>query len=360
LTVSIEDLLKQRIHECGPLTAAAFMELALYHPQAGYYSRVPSGDPPDNPDLVPVLGELLAVQLAEMAHHLGAGRSPFTLIDAGAGDGRLSHAILRGLRKADPHVCTHTHLHLIERSAAARDAQPAVLAAWTDQALGSSEMPDEFEGVIVARELLGAMPAHRVVMREDGLRELLVDVENGRLAEREDAPTTPALAAHLETAGVTLPPGGRADVSLDATAWMRDAAKRLVRGFLIVIDRGDDKGRRHTAADKPDAPREGLARVVASEAPTWLDRPGEQALTTPVDFTAIRRAAEDEGCVTLGLMDQTAFLMAVAGPRIESFDPGQRQAFTTLANPGGLGGATRVLVLGKNVGTPVLCGCGGR
>ena len=95
---------------------------------------------------------------------LGPVGSPFTLVEAGAGDGRLSHAMLRGLNKVAPRVCAHTHLHLVERSAAARAAQPAMLAAWSHQAIGSDQLPDEFEGVVVANELLDAMPVHQLVM----------------------------------------------------------------------------------------------------------------------------------------------------------------------------------------------------
>src|SRR4051794_4335700 len=166
------------------------MDLALYHPEFGYYARSPrrsgaSDDSITSADLGPVFGELLAVQLAEMASLLGPAHTPFTLVDAGAGDGRLSHAMLRGLKKVAPPVCSHTHLHLVERSAAAREAQRAVLTAWTGQAIASDHLPDEFEGVIVANELFDAMPVHQVVMRGTGLSEVYVDVDGERLVARE-------------------------------------------------------------------------------------------------------------------------------------------------------------------------------
>ena len=87
--------------------------------------------------------------------------------------------------------------------------------------------------------------------------------------------------------------------------------------------------------------------------------PGEQDITAHVDFTSVRAAAEAEGCTTLGLMDQTYFLMALAGPRVESFDDAERLAFKSLMLPGGLGSTKKVLVLGKGVGAPALRGCSG-
>ncbi len=364
--MSLDDLLKQRIRERGPLTVAAFMDLALYHPEFGYYTRVArrsgaDGDFITSVDLGPLFGELLATQLAEMAGLLGCPATPFTLVEAGAGDGRLSHAVLRGLRKVAPRICGHMHLHLIERSPAARAAQAAVLAAWTEQAMGGTEMPDEFEGVIVANELLDAFPAHQVVMGPDGLRETLVDLADDRLVSREGPLSTPRLAEHLASAGASLTPGARAEVSLAAVDWVRDAASRLRRGFLVLIDYGHEARtlygpgaesgtlttyRRHQQSDAgaPDA---------------WLARPGEQDITAHVDFTSVRAAAEAAGCTTLGLMDQTYFLMALAGPRLESFDEGERQAFRTLVMPGGLGSTMKVLVLAKGLGSPDIRGCSG-
>ena len=128
-----------------------------------------------------------------MASLLGPAGSPFTLVEVGAGDGRLAHAMLRGLKKVAPHVCSHTHLHLVERSAAARAAQHAVLAAWTEQAIGSTELPDEFDGVIVANELLDAMPVHQMTMRDGSLRETYVDLDDDRLVAREGPLSTPDL-----------------------------------------------------------------------------------------------------------------------------------------------------------------------
>ncbi len=135
------DLIRTSIHERGPMTVAAFMDLALYHPEFGYYARASrrsgrAGDFVTSVDLGPLFGELLALQIAEMSQLLGPAASPLTLVEAGAGDGRLSHAILRGLKKVAPSVCAHTHLHLVERSAFARAAQHKVLTAWSEQAHG--------------------------------------------------------------------------------------------------------------------------------------------------------------------------------------------------------------------------------
>ncbi|HUR32448.1 MAG TPA: SAM-dependent methyltransferase [Vicinamibacterales bacterium] len=359
------DLIRARIHEHGPMTVAAFMDLALYHPELGYYARAPrsvaAGDFVTSVDLGPLFGELVATQLAEMAALLGPAGAPFTLVEAGAGDGRLSHAMLRGLKKVAPHVCAHTHLHLVERSAAARAAQHHVLAAWTEQAMGSEQLPGEFEGVIVANELLDALPVHRAVMREDGLREVYVDLEGDCLVEREGAPSTAALAAQLSSTGVALDLGAHAEVSTAAAAWVRDAAARLRRGFMILIDYGHEARALYGGARPMGTLTTGRNRQHADgdAVASWLDRPGEQDITAPVDFTTVRLAAAAAGCTVLGLMDQSCFLTALAEPKVQSFDDAERRSFATLVAPGGLGSTRKVFVLAKGMGSPVLRGCSG-
>ncbi|HEY6895355.1 MAG TPA: hypothetical protein VI258_14365, partial [Rhodanobacteraceae bacterium] len=88
------------IRERGPMTVAAFMDLALYHPEFGYYARAAqrsgrAGDFFTSVDVGPVFGEFLARQIAEMATIVAGGQSPVDLVEAAAGDGRLSADIVR-------------------------------------------------------------------------------------------------------------------------------------------------------------------------------------------------------------------------------------------------------------------------
>jgi len=359
------DLIRTSIRERGPLTVAAFMDLALYHPEFGYYARASrrsgsTGDFVTSVDLGPLFGELLALQIAEMAQLLGAAGSPVTLVEAGAGDGRLSHAILRGLKKVAPRVCAHTHLHLVERSAFARAAQHKVLTAWSEQAMSSDTLPDEFDGIIVANELLDSMPVHQVRASGAGLREVHVALDGDQIVTRNLEPSTPRLAVQLDAAGIVLTPDARAELSLAAVDWVRDAARRLQRGFMILIDYG------HEAAQLYAEPRTAGTLTTYRQhqqsdagSSAWLDTPGEQDITAHVDFTSIRAAAQSQGCEALALIDQTYFLMALAGARLESFDDRERQAFKTLVMPGGLGSTMKVLVLSKGLGRPSLSGCSG-
>ena len=224
-------MIAELIRERGPVTVAAFMELALYDPRVGYYARAAqrsgrAGDFFTSVDVGPLFGELLEVQIAQMFDILRGGHmspprpthvvgpdprvAPFDLVEAGASDGRLAADIARAAKRRDPAMYEALRLHLVEASAEARAAQTATLADVADRLAASSpELPESFEGVLIANELLDALPVHQVVMREDGLREVYVDRGEGGSARPalhtlEDEPSTPALQQYLDALGVRL------------------------------------------------------------------------------------------------------------------------------------------------------------
>jgi SAM-dependent MidA family methyltransferase len=368
--LTIEDLIRER----GPLTVAAFMELALYS-ENGYYARAVqrsgrAGDFFTSVDVGPVFGELLAGQIAEMADRL---LGPFDLVEAGAGNGRLSADILRALRRDVPSAYERLRLHLVESSPAARSVQRATLDEVADRLASSgTELPRSYEGIVIANELLDAMPVHQVVMRQGGLREVYVDAAGERLRAVEGPPSTPALAEYLARAGASLEPGWRAEVGLAAIDWVREATRRLRRGFIILIDYGHEARElysvTHARGTLTTFARHTMSGSEAAGTPAWLAHAGDQDITAHVDFTSVRSAAEAEGMHTLGFLDQTYFLLALSGlanavNTVNLENPEslvtlrKRLALKTLLLPGGLGSTHKVLLLGKGVGTPTLRGC---
>ena len=174
----------QIVRERGPLTVAAFMDLALYHPELGYYARAAqrsgrAGDFFTSVDVGPLFGELLEVQIAEMARllavepHWPTRSTSSKPAPATAGSPPTSCG---AAERRHPDAYAGIRLHLVEASAAARAAQRPSSATAADRLVASSDqLPAAFEGVLVANELLDAMPVHQVVMRAEGLREVYVD-----------------------------------------------------------------------------------------------------------------------------------------------------------------------------------------
>jgi len=365
-------VLSDVIRERGPMTVAAFMDLALYDPSFGYYARSTrrsgaAGDFFTSVDVGAVFGELLERQIAEMAGLLSKdAKEPIDLVEAGAGNGRLSADILRSARIHDRGVYDRYRLHLVEASPAARDEQRATLGETSERLVSSStQLPEHINGIVFANELLDAMPTHQVVMREDGLREVYV---SPALSLHERPPSTPALAEYLHRLGVRLEAGWRVEINLRAIEWIRELARRLDRGFVILIDYGHE-ARELYSVGHSNGTLTTFARHIASGpesapgTPSWLSNPGEQDITAHVDFTSVRAAAEEEGLLTLGFLDQTYFLLALSqnpenpenAANLENLK--KRLALKTLIMPGGLGSTMKVLIFGKGVGRPALFGC---
>ena len=199
--------------------------------------------------------------------------------------------------------------------------------------------------------------------------------------------STPALAEYLRRLDITLEPGWRAEINLRAVDWIRQAAQRLRRGFIILIDYGHEApdlyGVAHAGGTLATFARHTMAGAESAPAAPWLMTPGAQDITAHVDFTTVRGTAEAEGLATLGFLDQTYFLMGLLEPPsrgsrdsarsqdsrsnpenhahlenpVDLADLESRLALKTLLMPGGLGSTLKVLLLGKGVGTPALRGC---
>jgi SAM-dependent MidA family methyltransferase len=359
-------LIAERIRRRGPLTVAEFMDLALYAPGVGYYARASqrsgrTGDFFTSVDVGPVFGALLAEYFSGLWRALGNGRglARLDLVEAAAGNGRLTRDILDAAASRHPDFYGAVSAHLVERSAEARARQDRVLERHAARVASSREdLPAAVDGIVFANELLDAFPVHLVEMRGGGLEEVYVDLERGRLVARRGPLSDGAIAAYLDDAGVRLETGARAEVNLAAVAWVTAAASRLRRGFLVLFDYGYQAAELYSEARRQgtlatyhrhlvDAPGEGSA------GPAWLAEPGNRDLTSHVDFTSVRRAAERAGLETVAVVSQTRFLLDILdrSPLVAEFSApdrlAERLALKTLVMPGGLGSTLTALVFAK-------------
>ena len=364
------------------------MALSLYHPEHGYYARTPrrtgrTGDFFTSVDVGPLFGALLARQFAEMWRILrnpqsAIGRSQsalaephFDLVEAAASNGQLARDVLDWAATNDGEFYDAIRLHLVESSPAARAEQAATLERHAAKlSTAAARLPDRVNGVIYANELLDALPVHAVVMTEHGLREIYVDADaDGALVERVGSPSSEALERYLEAAAVELQPGWRAEINLAALAWVARAATSLQHGFMLLIDYGHAAHELYSAAHATGTLTSYRAhttsRRAAGHTPAWLEDPGSRDITSHVDLTSVERTARELGCTTLGVLDQTYFLLALgltdlveeSGTSLAAMR--QRLALKTLLLPGGLGSTHKVMVFAKGVDAPRLRGLAG-
>lgn len=361
------------------------MELALYHPRHGYYAAEAQrsgrgGDFFTSVDVGPLFGEMIAAQLDEMWRLLrDAGAERFDVVEAGAGNGRLSRDILDAAAAHHHDLYRHLRLTLIERSDAARAAAARLHSEATEAteqdtheqenrkvsvasvASVASELPPptSVTGVILANELLDAFPVHSVTMTPSGLREIFVNERDGRLHECDGPPSDDAIAESLARLPIELPTGARAEVGLEAERWIACAADSLERGFLLLFDYGHD-------AEQLFSPAHAGGTLMAyrshtARAEEFLRDPGTRDLTAHVNLTAIRQAAERAGLMPLGSVDQTYFLTGLGiaerlGDGQSSSEVARRLAAKGLLMPGGLGSTIKVMGFGCGVGRPALRG----
>lgn len=367
----IIEALRGEISRDGRVTFARFMELALYHPEAGYYlqpERRPGrgGDFLTAPEASPFFGLTLSTQMADCWERLGQPKR-FTIREHGAGVGGLAYDILAGLADGAPDCFAAVDYRLVEanphRVAQALEAFAEVGLAEKVTAEPANATLDPIVGVVLANEVADALPVHRLVVTDDGLREGYVTWHDGWFAEALGEPTPEGLVAHGEllAAGVTVPVGSRLDVSPAAEAWFFKACRGIERGYAFVIDYG------YPAATLfSDHRLDGTVRAyhghTVSDDP--LARPGDEDLTAHVDFSALQRAGEAVGMRHLGFTNQGDFLAALglgqrfvalqqdSATNIADYYAAQSAVFR-LIEPGGLG-RFGVLVMGRGVEGGVL------
>jgi SAM-dependent MidA family methyltransferase len=289
------------VAEEGPLPVSRFMALCLGHPRHGYYmTRDPfgaAGDFTTAPEISQMFGEMIGLWAAHLWEAMGAP-SHVALIEIGPGRGTLMADMLRATRIL-PGFREALAVHLVETSPVLREIQAATLAGnaepiWHERVETALDGP----AIIVANELLDALPLDQFVMTEQGWRERLVGLDGeGRLAFGLAAATSDGVGL------ATAPPGAVLEQPLAALSLVSGVASHVARqgGGALFIDYGSLRSgfgdtlqamRRHAFVDP-------------------LEEPGEADLTVHVDFARMAQAGLRSGAATHGPVRQADFLLAL-------------------------------------------------
>jgi SAM-dependent MidA family methyltransferase len=368
---ALSAILAARIEASGPISFAEFMRECLYHPERGYYSRLAAqrrGDYYTSVDVHAIFGRLIARQLAEMWKLLGSPQT-FVAVESGAGVGKLAANILDFAARELPQFYAATQYIAVEHSADRRAEHTATLASHAARGRVSSavEIPSNISaGCIFSNELIDALPTHRVMMKDGQLREIYVGVGGGRFVEVLREPSTSALERYFQEQGIALPEGHHAEACLDACRWIENAGRALDRGFVLTIDYGHEAPTLYNESHNRGTL---LAYRSHQVVENILDAPGEQDLTSHVNFTALQVWGRHAGLETTGLVTQSQFLVALgrANEFEDLYEPGQseveklraRLSLKNLIHPEGLGEKFQVLIQHKGIENPRLTGLSG-
>ena len=352
------EILKEIFAGGGAIPFRRFMELALYHPNHGYYAsgRAKVGKEGDfftSVSVGSIYGRLLASVCREVWERLGKP-SPFTIVEQGANDGSMARDILEEIAKCGDSFGEAVQFVIVEPFPVNLEKQRATLLSFSNISWVSSvEALPDFTGMHLSNELLDAFPVDSLRWNGAAWEEECVVCEDGNLARSSQPIRDPELQLAAEGFPSNLPPGFRIEVNRGINPWLSFLHAKLKRGIVLTIDYGQ-------AGEDRFAPHRADGTLLAFEKHERfndpLEAPGHRDITAQVDFTALARSARDVGFGILGYSDQHHFLVGAAEPWLRSLgDFTQRGeeaksdlgTLQTLLNPGSMGIQFKAIALGK-------------
>jgi SAM-dependent MidA family methyltransferase len=342
----------------GGIPFDRYMEMALYAPGLGYYvagSRKfgEEGDFITSPEVSPLFAQCLANQTMQVLQRLEHGE----ILEFGAGSGLLAGDMLAALEHLD---CLPVRYAILEISPELQNRQRETISQRVPHLLDRVEwletMPEGFNGVVVANELLDAMPVSRFRVGASDIEESFVIYDDEGFKQRFSEPETHGFVTAVEQAmhDRSLPEGYVSEINLRQASWIKALSDSMQSGVVILIDYGycaseyfhphRNRGTlmchyRHRAHDDPFS---------------WV---GLQDITSHVDFTAAARAGIESGFHLGGYTTQAHFLLgtgldsllAESDPDDVSKHMALVQGVKRLTLPSEMGERFKVLALNKGL-----------
>lgn len=360
--IALSDRLRRKIirdiaFQDGWMSFAEYMDRVLYEPALGYYSGGSvkfgrDGDFVTAPEISTLYGRTLAQAILPILEQTG-----MRILEFGAGTGKLARDIMDELAEAGRPAMQYS---ILELSGELRQRQQQTLAGY-DAVCWLTALPERFDGVVIANEVLDAIPVQLVVRRGGSWHELGVACEDGELVMRErpaDDTLSEAIACRIPDAD-GLAEGYITEIHTRASGFVRTLADMLAlgnAGAVVLSDYGFP-AHEYYHPDRSSGTLMCHYRHQAHTDPFHL--PGLEDVTAHVDFTAVAREAERGGLDVLCYANQAAFLIGAGllerlGKETKSNtdDSVRLRAIQTLLSPTEMGELFKVMVLGHRIRPP--------
>lgn len=295
------------------------MELALYAPGLGYYSAGSTkfgaaGDFVTAPEISDLFSRCVARQCAEVLGVIGAG----SILELGAGTGRMAADVLTALAAVgvlpDQYAILEVSADLAQRQ---RERLSALPAGLRERVVWLERLPEQpVRGVILANEVLDALPCRRFVVAADGVLESGVSVGPDGFVERvvaAEAPLSEAATALLRELPEPLPPGYTSELCLHVEPWLSGVGACLERGLMLLFDYGLPRSH-YYHPQRVSGTLQCHFKQFAHDDP--YINVGVQDITAWVDFTRVAEAGLAAGLDVVGFCTQAAFLLATGIERL--------------------------------------------
>ena len=355
--MNVLDVILKKIERHHALSFAEFMQMALYDPSGGYYTMGLSyfgQDFTTSPQISPLFAACLATQTAEVCQSM----TKPCILEFGAGSGRLCIDMLTHLETLG---CLPESYTIIELSGRLQAQQRQTIAHEIPHLYSKIQWLDSwpktpFEGVIIANEVLDAMPVHRFLKTDKEVYEIFVTANSERqLCEVLKICDNDVLRTQVNKVLPSSLFPYQSEVNLLITDWLDHCAKVLKRGMMLIIDYGFPQAEYY----HPDR-NEGtiMCHYQHRTHPNPLSYVGEQDISAHVDFTLVAEAAVAAGFSVAGYTSQAAFLLATGLlTKINASDPEQlfrqQQAVKMLTHPSEMGELFKVMALGRDWDEPL-------
>ncbi|MCS5591649.1 MAG: SAM-dependent methyltransferase [Gammaproteobacteria bacterium] len=346
--MTLKDIIAQTIHDNnGAIGFDTFMDLALYCPSQGYYRSGSAifgkhGDFITAPETSDLFGYCLAKQCAEIIAKSG------NILEFGAGSGILASQILFELARLDSLPEKYYILELSgQLQQKQKDTISKVLPELADRVEWLSELPQNFSGVVIANEVLDAMPAKRVCYSQGDFFELVVgfdeDLFYWKMNDQPfDSPVTPLPSTCVE--------GYTTEVNQQALAWIDSLYETMNDGVVLLVDYGMTRSEYHHE-QRIEGTLRCYYRHKASDNP--FENIGHQDITTSVNFSDVAEQAVTSGFEISGYCTQAMFLISLGIDQylLSAKDMERRstlaQQVKQLVLPSAMGESFKVLALTK-------------
>jgi len=340
----------------GFLPFDAYQDLVLYGSGIGYYAAGAhklgaGGDFMTAPELSPVFAQCLADECAGVLGTLGGG----DILELGAGTGALAADVLSALARAGR---LPERYRILEVSPDLKARQRARLAALDRSIVERVEwlerLPDRpFRGVILANEVLDALPVSRFRTAAAGLLELGIASDDGRwhMASR---PADPALSEAVRALDVDFAVGYESEICLRLGSWLQSVTASLSAGIALLVDYGYSRREYY-------APQRSLGTLACFHRHRIHDdvlaRPGLQDITAWVDWTRVAESAIAAGLSVAGYTTQSLYLLGTGFDRhvasLQEASPGEAAAIGVraamrLVMPTDMGERFKCMVLARD------------
>lgn len=364
----LKDLIIQRILQEGPITFETFMEMALYHREYGYYMRKDiligrEGDFYTAPHLHRLFGVSIFRQIEEIWQFLGKPKD-FTILEMGAGMGYLAKDMLdyATTRESYPFI----RYHIVEMNPYVIEKQRELLKDHSQKIRWYLSLDEikPFIGCIVSNELLDSFPVH-LIITNNGIKEIYIHTDGKELIEKEGEPLAEVIE-YLREFSIELPDGFRTEVNLRIKDWLDSISRILIEGFVITIDYGYPAWQ-YYSEDYPEGTLQCYFKHQKTDNP-YINI-GLQDITSHVNFSALKKWAEEKGFRTIGYTSQGRFIVSmgidevieelikpsVAKVTVEDYSF-EMARIKSLILPSGMGESHKVMIHYKGKGIPDLRG----